>query len=187
VTAVLLAAASLAAFGRAVWEAFPRELAAQSSEVLAAGGHAHATPDWGYIQTVFGLVRTLGGSAAAGWLAQGATAFGVAFIVWLVWRSAARYALKAAALSAAALIATPYAFATDLAAIVIPAAFLARDQLRYGVLANEQAVLLVLFGASFAILATHGSTPLGPVVTITLLCLILRRAVVRPIEASRNR
>jgi arabinofuranan 3-O-arabinosyltransferase len=182
VTAVLLAVASLAAFGRAVWEAFPRELAAQSSEVLVAGGHAHAIPDWGYIQTVYGLVRTLGGSAAAAWSAQGATAVVVAIIVWLVWRSSARYALKAATLSAAALIATPYAFATDLAAIVIPAAFLAKDQIRYGVLANEQVILLVLFGASFIILATHGSTPLGPVVMIALLCLILRRTVVRAYE-----
>ena len=176
-TVILLAGASLAAFGTAVWEAFPQELAAQSSEVLVAGGHAHSIPDWGYIQTVYGLVRTLDGSAAAAWLAQGATALGAGIIVWLVWRSPARYALKAATLSAAALIATPYAFATDLAAIVIPAAFLASDQMRYGLLANEQVVLLVLFAASFIILATHGSAPVGPVVMITLLCVILRRAV----------
>jgi hypothetical protein len=85
--------------------------------------------------------------------------------------------LKAATLSAAALIATPYAFAADLAAIVIPAAFLASDQIRCGLLSGEQAVLIALFGASFMILITHGSVPLGPVVTITLLCLILRRTV----------
>jgi arabinofuranan 3-O-arabinosyltransferase len=178
-TAVLLASASVVAFGTAVWEAFPRELAAQTGEVLVAGGHAHPTPDWGYIQTIYGLVRALHGGAAVAWLAQGATAVGVAIIVWLVWRSPVRYSLKAATLSAAALIATPYAFATDLAAIVIPVAFLASDQIRCGLLRGEQTVMIALFGASFVILVTFGSTPLGPVVMITLLCVILRRAVER--------
>ncbi len=176
-TAALLAGASIAAFGTAVWEAFPRELAAQSSEVLVAGGHAHSTPDWGYIQTVYGLVRTLHGGAAVAWIAQGATAVGVAIIVWLVWRSSVRYALKAATVSAAALIATPYAFAADLAAIVIPTAFLASDQIRCGLLKGEQAVIIGLFGASFVMLVTHGGAPLGPVVMITLFCVILRRAI----------
>jgi hypothetical protein len=173
----LLAGASIAAFGTAAWEIFPRELAAQASEVLGAGGHAHSTPDWGYIQTVYGLVRTLRGGAVAAWLAQGATALVVAIIVWLVWRSPVRYSLKAAILSAAALIATPYGFATDLAAIVIPVAFLASDQIRCGLLRGEQAVMIGLFGASMVILFTHGSTPIGPVVVITLLGLIFRRAV----------
>jgi arabinofuranan 3-O-arabinosyltransferase len=175
--AVFLAGISIAAFGTAVWRVFPREVTAQTSEVLVSGGHAHPTPDWGYIQTVYGLVRTLHSGAAVAWLAQGAIAMGVAIIVWLVWRSPVRYSLKAATLSAAALIATPYAFAADLAAIVIPAAFLASDQIRCGLLSGEQAVMIALFGASFMILITHGSVPLGPMVTITLLCLILRRTV----------
>jgi arabinofuranan 3-O-arabinosyltransferase len=73
VMAVLLGGASIAAFGTAGWEAFPRELAAQASEVLVAGGHAHSTPDWGYIQTVYGLVRALQGNAVMAWLAQATT------------------------------------------------------------------------------------------------------------------
>lgn len=183
--AVLLAGISIAAFGTAVWKVFPREVAAQTSEVLVAGGHAHPTPDWGYIQTVYGLVRTLYGGAAVAWLAQGATAVGAAIIVWLVWRSPVRYALKAATLSAAALIATPYAFAADLAAIVIPVAFLASDQIRCGLLRGEQAVMIALFGASFMILVTYGSAPLGPVVMMTLLCVILRRAIWHDAPQSR--
>src|ERR1700730_12413848 len=183
--AVLLAGISIAAFGTAVWKVFPREVAAQTSEVLVAGGHAHPTPDWGYIQTVYGLVRTLYGGAAVAWLAQGATAVGAAIIVWLVWRSPVRYALKAATLSAAALIATPYAFGADLAAIVIPVAFLASDQIRCGLLRGEQAVMIALFGASFMILVTYGRAPLGPVVMMTLLCVILRRAIWHDAPQSR--
>jgi hypothetical protein len=55
-----------------------------------------------------------------------------ATIVWLVWPSSVRYSLKMATLAAAALVAPPYAFAYDMAAIAVPAAFLARDPIRHG-------------------------------------------------------
>jgi len=130
------------------------------------------------------LVRDLNGGATLAWLAQGATAVGAAILVWCVWRSSMRYALKAATLSAAALAATPYAFSYDMAALAIPVAFLARDQLNRGLLWGEQTVMIALFGALVLALAvfgdspdrvTFGSVPLGPVVTITLLALVLRR------------
>ncbi len=95
-------------------------------------------------------------------------------IVFLVWRSPVRYALKAATLSAAALVATPYAFGYDMAAIAIPVAFLARDQIAYGALRAEQTLLLAVFGAS--LLCNFEPAPLEPLVVILLLCLILRRA-----------
>jgi hypothetical protein len=89
---------------------------------------------WGLLQTVYGLVRYFDGSAALAWLAQAVTTAGIAIIVWLVGRSEGRYPLQAATLSAAALIASPWASAADMPAIVIPAAFLAADQIRCGVL-----------------------------------------------------
>ena len=105
--------------------------------------------------------------------------------MWLVWRSELRYALKAATLSAAALVAAPHAFAYDLAAIAIPIAFLASDQMRCGLLQGEQTILLAMFGTVFAVLVifadrpagpTFGSIPLGPFVMTTLLGVVLRRA-----------
>jgi hypothetical protein len=169
--AVFLAAASIGAFGSETWEAFPRQLVAQTNlNLLGAPDSA-----WGYQQTVYGLIRTLHGNAVLGWLAQGVTALGVAIIVWLVWRSPVRYPLKAATLSAAALIATPYAFADDMAAIVIPAAFLASDQMRFGLLSGEQIIMIALFGASFVVLVYAGGIPLGPIIMVTLLAIILRR------------
>jgi hypothetical protein len=75
-----------------------------------------------------------------------------ALIVRLVWRSQIRYALRAATLSAAALIATPYAFAYDMAAIAIPVAFLVKDQIGYGMLRGEQTTRAALFGATEATL-----------------------------------
>jgi arabinofuranan 3-O-arabinosyltransferase len=105
-TTGLLACATAAAFGTAVWEVFPRGLAAQVDEVLLASGDA---PNWGYLQTVYGLMRILTGRATAAWLAQGIIAVTLATMVWFVWRSRIRFGLKAAMLSAATLIATPYA------------------------------------------------------------------------------
>jgi hypothetical protein len=183
-TAVIFAGISIAAFGSDVWEALPRQLAAQTGEVLRAGGTDDPAAAWGYIQTVYGMVRDLHGGAALAWLVQGTATAGVAIVVWLVWRSPVRYALKAATLAAAALIATPYAFAYDMAAIAVPAVFLASDQMRHGSLRGEQAILTGLFGASLAVLVafgdrpggiTFGSTPIGPLVMITLMGVIVHR------------
>ena len=182
ITFAVLAGLSIAVFGIDVWEAFPRGLAAQTGVTVFAGPDSQ----WGYLQTIYGLVRTLHGGAALGWLAQAVAAGAVAVIVWLVWRSPVRYALKAATLSAAALIATPYAFTYDMAAIAVPVAFLARDQISCGLMRGEQTIMIALFGAilaAFAVLGdsphriTFGGVPLGSVVMITLLGVILRRAV----------
>jgi hypothetical protein len=193
-TALLLAGLSLAAFGASAWLAFPRELLAQTGAVLVGGGHeffANPYSGYGYIQTVYGLVRRLHGDAIMAWTLQGIVSVAAAVVVWQVWRSPARYPLKAATLSAAALLATPYAFAYDFAALAIPLAFLAIDQMRWGLERGEQTVLLALFGASLVILASFGSLPLGPFIVIALLALILRRVqgsarggVVRPRAGS---
>jgi arabinofuranan 3-O-arabinosyltransferase len=176
----LLAAASIVAFGIGPWEAFPRELLAQGGLNLSVdpgGLHSGSDPrsHWQYLETIFGLVRVLHGGAALAWLAQGMTTIVSAAIVWLVWRSPARYALKAATLSAAALIATPYAFGYDMAAIAVPVAFLARDQISCGLLKGEQTLLLAVFGVS--LLCNFGPLPLESLVAIALFCAILRRVL----------
>jgi hypothetical protein len=184
-TAGLLAGASVVAFGASAWEAFPRGLVQQSSVVLDAEGLPDAAANWGYLQTIYGLIRYLHGGATLAWVGQAAVALCAALVVWLVWRSPTRYALKAATLSAAALLASPYAFAYDLAATAIPVAFLARDQIRCGLLRGEQTILLGSFGALLALLVIFrdppdgipfGSLPgIGPAVLITLSFVIFRR------------
>lgn len=173
VTGAVLAGVSVAAFGISPWEAFPRQLLVHAGDYLL---HEHPRLiSWSYFQTVYGSVRALSGSAVLAWPAQGCATIGVAIIVWLVWRSPVRYALKAATLSAATLIATPFAFAYDMAAIAIPVAFLARDQISCGLLRGEQTIMITLFAAGLVILVCLGSSLLGPVVMIALLCMILRR------------
>ena len=177
VTAGTLAGMSVAAFGADAWAEFPRQLMAQASP------HMQAVPDnapifaWGHVQTVYGLMRSVEFAAPLAWVVHIVTAVGVAVIVWFVWRSPIRFALKAATLSVAVLIATPYAFATDMAAIVIPFAFLVTDQIEWGLLRGEQTIMIVLFVISLVMLVTLGGTPLGPIMTIVLLGVILRRAI----------
>ncbi len=171
-TTVFLIGLSALALGANLWAAFPGQLAAQFRLVLLPGAGTH----WGMIETVYGVVHYLGGGDRLGWIAQGITSLAAALIVWALWRSRARYPLKAAALSAAALAATPYAFAYDMAALAVPIAFLARDQIDQGLLRGEQTALLVLFVAGFAVFPTSGSVPMGVVLVFALPALILRRA-----------
>jgi len=128
------------------------------------------------------LIRDLHGAPALAWLAQVTTAVSAALVTWVVWRSPVRYPLKAATLAAAALITMPYAFAYDLAAIAIPVAFLASDQMRCGLLRGEQTIMITLFIACLLIVISLGSIPLGPIVTITLLGITLRRAALTQTE-----
>jgi arabinofuranan 3-O-arabinosyltransferase len=174
ITAAALAAVSIAAFGTAPWEEFPHQLLAQSHVILLRQSPWGA--QWALIPTVYGLARALHGSAPQAWLAQAIVAAGAAALVWIVWRSSARYALKAALLAAALLLATPYGWPHDLTVIVIPLAFLASDQMRYGLLRGEQAVEVALFGVAVAMLFTLGGMP-GPIMMTTLLVLTIRRVL----------
>jgi hypothetical protein len=181
VAAAVLAVASIALFGAGAWAAFPNVLIEQGKLNLAAGPDSN----WGYLQTVYGMIRNLHGAAITAWLFQGLTTLAAAVIVWILWRSPARYPLKAATLSAAVLIATPYAFAYDMAALAIPVAFLVKDQIGCGMLRGEQTIMVGLFGATVATLVvlgdnaghvTFGGVQFGPLVVVTLLAVTLRRA-----------
>jgi arabinofuranan 3-O-arabinosyltransferase len=182
VTVALLAAGSVTLFGAELWAGFPHGLAAQGELNLLAGPESN----WGYLQSPYGLIRSLHGPTQLAWLVQGLVTLGGAVIVWIIWRSRVCYELKAATLSAAALLATPYAFAYDMAAIVIPAAFLATDQLRRGLLGGEKTMWILLFGAPLAVLVTlgdnaggttFGGTPVCLFAAFMLFCVILRRAL----------
>lgn len=177
-TTALLAGISIAAFAIDPWVGFPRQLLAQTDTVLIVGPTQGADPGlWGILQTAYGLSRYLGASPTIAWLAQGVASAVTGAVVWAVWRLPIRYTLKAATLSACALVATPYVQAYDLAAVAIPVVFLAKDQLSRGLLKGEQATALMLFAASLWMIPTVGRNPIGALISLTLFGLILRRAV----------
>jgi hypothetical protein len=183
ITTVGLAGASIAAFGTGPWLSLHRELIAQAHKNLVADSDF-----WGMIQTVYGLARYLNAGPSLAWLSQIVGTSGILIIVCLVWRSGARYALKAATLSAGMLIATPYAFPYDMAAMVVPAAFLVQDQIRWGASKAEQVTVLAAFVTSFSIIATGNTAPVGALIMLALLAVIVQRVLrARPqVSSSRD-
>jgi hypothetical protein len=118
---IMLTTASWLAFGTETWEAFFRALAAGSQSIFSQGSVA-----WGKLQTIYGLVRLLGGGEALAWSVQGFVIAICAITNCILWRSRIPFALKAAALATGALFSTPYLFLYDLVAVAVPMAFLLR-------------------------------------------------------------
>ncbi|HEV2098584.1 MAG TPA: glycosyltransferase family 87 protein [Stellaceae bacterium] len=178
VVAIVFAVASATAFGVTPWLGLPAQIATQAvanlsyrPETLSLRYDPRET--WYLYQTVFGLARALHFGPVVAWSAQAVSTCGSALIVWLVWRSKTRYSLKAATLAAGVLLATPYGYSTDLTAVAVSIAFLARDQILYGLLKGEELMLLaVAFG-----LLERGlfHLPIGSVVIMLLMFIILRR------------
>ena len=136
VVTIVMAALSWLAFGAAAWEAFVHWMPITSRVVLGEGG-----ADWNRLQSLFGFVRAHGGSETLAWSVQAAMALTLAIALCWLWRSRAPFELKAAALAAGALLATPYLYIYDLVVLAIPVAFLLRLALAGGFLASEVAGL----------------------------------------------
>lgn len=162
-------AISLAAFGLPTWQGFIANLS-HTSEAFLSKGWAN----FGKLQTAFGLIRSMDGSEALAWTVQGAIIAVAAIAIAALWRSRASYDVKAAALSVAALLATPYLYAYDLAVLAVPLAFLFRRARQTGFLPYELATIgaacLLLLIFPFVVL------PLGFIAVVLVAGLVARRA-----------
>jgi arabinofuranan 3-O-arabinosyltransferase len=166
---IVMAALSWLAFGAAAWEAFFHWMPITSRVVLGEGGAG-----WNRLQSLFGLVRAHGGSETLAWSVQAAMALTLATALCWLWRSRAPFELKAAALAAGALLATPYLYIYDLVALAIPVAFLLRLALAGGFLASEVAGL---FAAGTLLLSyPYVETHAGLAATMIVAGLIVRRS-----------
>jgi len=168
--AIGLAALSWLAFGTASWAAFVHWMAITDRVVL---GEGHA--DWSRLQSLFGLVRAHGGSEPLAWTVQTIGSLAVAAAVTWLWRSRAPFDLKAAALAAGALVATPYLYMYDLVALAVAVAFLLRFALDRGFAASEIAGLA---GAGALILIyPYVKTQVGLAAVLIVLVLVAQRAL----------
>jgi hypothetical protein len=98
---------------------------------LAGTTQSHLTSDgigWSKLQSLYALVRSIGGSAATAWTAQALMSVLTVVIVVLAWRGSVPYSLKAAILIAAVPLATPYVFVYDLPMLTMAVAFLFRHR-----------------------------------------------------------
>ncbi len=141
VVATTLAVASWLAFGTESWQAFFHWMPMFSQAFLTEG-----RAPWGKMQSIFALVRYLGGSEPLGWIFQSIMTATVALVLVLLWRSRVRYALKAAALATGTLLVTPYLFLYDVMVLAIAVAFLVRIGLADGFRRYELPALGVVAG-----------------------------------------
>jgi alpha-1,2-mannosyltransferase len=130
------------------------------------------------LQSVFAAVRLWGGSVATAYVFQGIISVSAVVAVIWIWRSNRSHALKAATMVTATLLATPYIFDYDLVVLGLPIAWLFVEGRRRGFLPWEKFVLaatwLIPGYARFGARETH--LTIAPLVMITLMMLILRRA-----------
>jgi alpha-1,2-mannosyltransferase len=172
-TVVALCAATYLAFGVGVWDAFRESMTFTRVIVLEKG-------ETGFhkIQSVFAAVRLFGGTVALAYAAQ-AVAFAIAaFCLVRLWRSEAAFALKAAALIAASMLATPYLLDYDLMIAAPAIAFLAAHGLDRGFAPYEKSALALIWIAPLVTraLAEQIFLPIGLVAIIVLFVLPLRRS-----------
>src|SRR5437763_687352 len=81
-TTGLLALASFLALGSSAWDAFVHALPAASQASLSDG-----RADWAKLQSMFGLVRTLGGGESLAWTLQSTLSGATAILLCAFWRS----------------------------------------------------------------------------------------------------
>lgn len=168
-TAIGLAALSWLAFGAASWQAFAHWMPITGRIVL---GEGHA--DFSRLQSVFGLIRGHGGGETLAWSVQAALSLALAVLLALLWRSRAPFDLKAAALAAGTLLATPYVYMYDLVVLAVAVAYLLRFALERGFVASE---IFGLAGAGALILSfPYVKTQVGLAAVLIVLVLVAQRA-----------
>ena len=170
VTTLLLAAASYLVFGAETWRAFFVALQTQSMTVLGGGVPFYKQ------QSVFALVRVLGGGVGLAWVLHAAAALAAAVFTGWLWRQPVDQRLKSAALATAALIATPYLFLYDLPNVSVPVAFLASLGIARGFIPGERTVIALLMPT----LLFFTATPLGVPLLAGLMLLIVLRLRMTP-------
>ena len=181
ITAACLLAVSFAALGEGVWHAFAQSTTFTRTIVLEQGDTG-----WEKIQSIFSAARMWGGSVHLAYAIQIALAVALAASLAWLWRSDAAFELKAAALSVASLLATPYVLDYDLVAAGVAIAYFARLGLARGFRDYE---ISLLVAAWLVPLVTRGvaqltAVPLALLTLLTLYGLILRRAALDRAEVT---
>jgi arabinofuranan 3-O-arabinosyltransferase len=166
--AIVLAVLSWLTFGSASWDAFIHWMPITSRIVLDEGG-----ADWSRLQSLFGLVRAHGGSESLAWAVQGCGSVTVALgVIWL-WRSRVPFDLKAAALAAATLIATPYLYMYDVVMLAVAVAFLLRFALQRGFAASEVTGLAA--AGAMILIFPYVKTQTGLAAVVIVMAMIMQR------------
>jgi hypothetical protein len=172
-TVAALIAVTTLVFGIDTWRAFFAFADYTRAIVLETG-----ETGWQKIQSVFSWARMWGAPVTLAYTIQGAVTLGVAAaLVWL-WRSPASFALKAAALCIATILATPYSLDYDLMLLAPAIACLACDGLARGFAPWEKSALAFLWVVPLVARGVAQATliPLGVIAMLLVFAIVLRRA-----------
>jgi hypothetical protein len=172
-TVVALSAVSALLFGVDAWHAFLASTGVTRALVLEQGGLG-----WEKIQSVFSVVRSLGGGVTLAYVVQTIVSLPVAAAVAWIWRGRAPMAVKASALCVGTLLATPYMLDYDFVVLALPIAWLAREGIDFGFKDWEKSVLCLAWLLPLASrgIASASGAQMAPVVLLALFVVILRRA-----------
>jgi alpha-1,2-mannosyltransferase len=171
---LVLIAASYLVFGAETWQAFLGSTTFTRDVVLEAGGTG-----WHRIQSVFSMVRMAGGGIEAAYAAQTIVLLGLALLIVIVWRRpSAPFAIKAAMLAAASLLATPYVLDYDLIVLALVLIWVTADGLERGFLPWEKTFLAViwLWPLLSRMLAQAAQIQFSPIILGILVWMLYRRA-----------
>ncbi|KAB2912248.1 MAG: DUF2029 domain-containing protein [Hyphomicrobiaceae bacterium] len=171
-TVAATAVLALAVFGAGVFADFWASLPLTRRVIL------EGAPGFYKIQSLYAALRLAGVPLALASAAQTVLTIGLAIALVALWRSAASYELKAAALLIACLLATPYVLDYDLVLLAPAMAFTAAHGLRRGFAPYELTALAALWLLPLAArpLAELTSVSLAPFVMLGALWLIVQRA-----------
>jgi glycosyl transferase family 87 len=173
ITVALLTLATTLTFGTGVWHAFLASTEFTRTVVLEQGNTG-----WYKIQSVFSWARMWDAPIPLAYVLQGAVILGIgAALVWL-WRGAAPYPLKAAALCLATVLATPYSFDYDMMVLAPAIAFIAVDGFTRNFGPWEKTLLAVLWLMPLVArsVAQISLIPLGVPAMLAIFVLILQRS-----------
>jgi len=172
ITVALLTLATTLVFGMEAWRAFFASTEFTRTVVLEQGNTG-----WHKIQSVFAWARMWGAPIPLAYALQVGVILGIAAaLVWL-WRSAAPYPLKAAALCLATILATPYSFDYDMMVLAPAIAFVAVDGFTRNFGPWEKTLLAILWLVPILArsIAQISLIPLGVPAMLAVFALILQR------------
>jgi hypothetical protein len=169
-----LTVATTIAFGPHVWQAF-----LDSTRFTRVVALEQGDTGWYKIQSVFAWARMWGAPISLAYAVQGAVVVALGAALVRLWRGAAPYPPKGAALCLAAILATPYTFDYDMMVLAPAIAFIAIDGCARGFGPWEKTALAALWlvplvARNFA-LATF--IPLGVPAMLAAFVLLLRRSI----------
>jgi hypothetical protein len=177
-TLIALILLSGVAFSWSSWVAFIHAVAPSGHTVAAVGVLPSAK-----LQSVYGLLLWGGAAPQLALAAQAVVSLGVAVLVAWVWRGRAAFALKAAVLITALLLASPYSCIYDLTLLVVAVLFVAADGARAPLTLGQGLGLALAYMIPLAFLSTP--LPLGPV-CCGLLLVVATTRLVRVPDPSRR-